>query len=52
MTMESHYLKDFQRHNLPSFDDGKIDPVAAEIWLEAMETTFFFMNYPLDYQVH
>ena len=52
MTMESRYLKDFQRHNPPSFDGGKIDPVAVENWLEAMETTFFYMNCPLEYQVH
>ena len=30
MAVESRYLKDFQRHNPPSFDGGKIDPVAAE----------------------
>ena len=50
--MEARYLKDFQRQNPPSFEGGKIDPIAAENWLEAMETTFFYMNCPLEYQVH
>ena len=25
MTVESRYLKDFQRHKLPNFDRGKVD---------------------------
>ena len=48
----SHYLKDFQRHNPSSFDGGKIDLVPIENWLEAMETVFFYMNCPLEYQIH
>ncbi|XP_022927108.1 uncharacterized protein LOC111434045 [Cucurbita moschata] len=50
MTVESRYLRDFQRHKPPSFDGGKVDPIAAENWLEAIETTFHFMNCPLKYQ--
>ena len=49
MTVEFCYLKDFQRHNSPSFNGGQIDPIVAETWLGAMETTFFFMNCPLEY---
>ena len=52
VTVEARYLKDFQRQNPPSFEGGKIDPIAVENWLEAMETTFFYMNCPLEYQVH
>ena len=52
MTVESRYLKDFQRKNPPSFEGGKIDPIAVENWLEAMETVFFYMNCPLEYQIH
>ena len=52
MTVESRYLKDYQRQNPPSFKGGKIDPVAAKNWLEAMETAFFYMNCLLEYQVH
>ena len=52
MTVESCYLKDFQRQNPSSFEGDKIDPIAAENWLEAMETAFFYINCPLEYQVH
>ena len=52
MTVESRYLRDFQRHKPPSFDGGKVDPIAAENWLEAIETTFHFMNCPPKYEVH
>ncbi|XP_022957288.1 uncharacterized protein LOC111458730 [Cucurbita moschata] len=52
MTIEARYLKDFQRQKPPSFEGGKIDPIAAENWLEAMEKAFFYMNCPLEYQVH
>lgn len=30
MTVESRYLKEFQRHKPPSFDGGKVDPIAIE----------------------
>ena len=30
MTVESRYLRDFQRHKPPSFDGGKVDPITAE----------------------
>ena len=30
MTMESRYLKDFQRYKPPIFYGGKMDPVATE----------------------
>ncbi|XP_023520576.1 uncharacterized protein LOC111783989 [Cucurbita pepo subsp. pepo] len=52
MTVESRYLRDFQRHKPPSFDGGKVDPIAAENWLEAIETVFHFMNCLQKYQVH
>ena len=29
-----------------------MDPVAAEVWLEAVETTFIYMKCPPKYQVH
>ena len=29
-----------------------MDPVAAEVWLEAVETTFMYMKCPPEYQVH
>ena len=51
MTVESRYLRDFQRHKPPSFDGGKVDPIATENWLETIETTFHFMNCLLKYQV-
>ena len=51
-TVESRYLKDFQRYKPPTFDGGKMDPVAAEIWLEVVETTFLDMKCPPEYQVH
>ena len=44
MTVESRYPKDFQRHNPPSFDGGKIDSIAEETWPKAMETTFFSLT--------
>ena len=50
--VESHYLKDFQRYKPPTFDGGKMDPVAAEIWLEAVEIAFMYMKCPPEYQVH
>ena len=52
MTLESRYLRDLQRHKPPSFEGGKLDPIAAENWLEAIETTFHFMNCPPKYEVH
>ncbi|XP_022930075.1 uncharacterized protein LOC111436561 [Cucurbita moschata] len=52
MTVESHSLRDFQRHKLPSIDGGTVDPIAAENWLEVIETTFHFMNSPPKYEVH
>ena len=51
-TIESRYLKDFQRYKPPTFDGGKMDPVAAEVWLEAVETAFIYMKCPPEYQVH
>lgn len=30
MTVESCYLKDFQRYKLSFFDDSKVDPITAE----------------------
>ena len=50
MTVESRYLRDFQRHKPPSFDGGKVNPIAAENWLKAIETAFHFMNCPLKYK--
>ncbi|XP_023552906.1 uncharacterized protein LOC111810432 [Cucurbita pepo subsp. pepo] len=52
MTVESRYLRDFQRHKPPSFDGGKVDPIATENWLKAIETAFHFMNCPSKYEVH
>ena len=52
MTVEFRYLRDFQRHKPPSFDGGKVDPIAVENWLEAIETAFHFMNCPPKYEVH
>ena len=52
MTMESRYLRDLQRHKPPSFDGGKVNSIAAENWLEAIETAFHFMNCPPKYVVH
>ena len=51
-TIESRYLKNFQRYKLPTFDGGKMDPVATEVWLEAVETAFIYMKCPPEYQVH
>jgi len=31
MTVESHYLKAFQRYKLSSFDGGKVDPIVADV---------------------
>ena len=51
-TIESRYLKDFQRYKPPTFDGGKMDPIAAEVWLEAVETAFIYMKCPPEFQVH
>ncbi|XP_023007596.1 uncharacterized protein LOC111500169 [Cucurbita maxima] len=50
--VESRYLKDFQRYKLPTFDGGKVDPVTAEVWLEAVEIAFMYMKCLPEYQVH
>ena len=52
MTIESRYLRGFQKLNPPSFEGGKIDPVAAEAWFKAIETIFRYMNCSAEYQVH
>ena len=52
MIVECRFLKDFQRHKPSSFSGGKVDPIAAENWLEAIETTLYYMNGLLKYQVH
>ena len=51
-TVESHYLKNFQRYKPPTFDGGKMNPVATEVWLEAVEIAFMYMKCPPEYQVH
>ena len=35
---------DFQKYDPPSFDGGKVDPVAVEAWLEPIEKVFQYMN--------
>ncbi|XP_022926224.1 uncharacterized protein LOC111433405 [Cucurbita moschata] len=52
MIVECCCLKDFQKHKPPSFNGGKVDPIVADNWLEAIETTLYYMNCLLEYQVH
>ena len=52
MTVKSRYLRDFQRYKLSSFDDDKVDPIAAKTFLDVVEMTFLYMNYPQEYQIH
>ena len=40
--MESRYLRDFKRHKPPSFDGGKVHPIGAENWLEAIDSLPFY----------
>ena len=43
-TVESSYLKDFQRYKSPTFDGGKMDPVASEVWLEVVDVGFYVLK--------
>ena len=52
MTREQKFIRDFRKHDLPTFVGKEIDPMAAEAWVEAIETIFRHMNCPEDQKVN
>lgn len=52
MTREQKFIRDFRKHDPLTFEGKKIDPMAAEAWVEVIETTFGHMNCPEDTKVN